>query len=202
MSMTRKLVLGTAMLFGASTFQTSIAGPAAQEPAKPTTPPTPETKMFDDWGYRCDKQEGAETEVCRIQQTATLNPQGQRLMQTEVRHVPGNPNPVAIFTVPLGILLPAGVELSVPGVDPVRIIVQRCDMNGCVAVFALEPRYLDAMKKAESGQVSFQDVQQRPVKVPLSLKGFGNALAALDEAKKKAEKQAADAAAKKGDKKK
>ena len=89
--------------------------------------------------------------------------------------------PAAIFQIPLGlgIYLPSGLTLNVPGVKPVRIVVESCLRRGCSAATALTPELIAGMQKEASGSVELTTLQKRKVKLPLSFKGFTAGFAAL-----------------------
>jgi invasion protein IalB len=179
------------------------AGPAKPAAKKDDAKPSPSAsnnQQFDDWGYRCDKPEGAAVESCNIIQIASQNAQGQGqaqwLLQTAVGYIDGQPKPAMIVKARLGTILPPGAVVTVPGHNPVRIPFQRCDQTGCIAYVLLDDPFLKAMKDGDAAAqkdpnargtvaLTFQatdaqgQVGQQAVALPLSLKGFTRAFAVL-----------------------
>ncbi len=84
-------------------------------------------------------REGA-PERCFIVQDIALKESGQRLLQVAVGYPDEGTRPIAIVTVPLGILLPAGVGLAVDDAEGVRFPVQYCIALGCRSQIALDER--------------------------------------------------------------
>lgn len=159
----------------------------------------PAAEQFGDWGLLCQQDAEDRRQGCRLFQNAFLNPEqdtaagqedapGKRLLHTAVGFVRGQETPFLLLTAPLGILLPQGVALAIDDGEPVRVVLQRCDGNGCLAVIPLEDALLEAMRKGEKGSVTFYDPNRQAIKVPLSLKGFTKGFAALVEAVKAQEK--------------
>lgn len=150
-----------------------------------------EVKKFGDWAFLCPEEGPAAALGCRIIQSAILNvegeegaePQTHRVMLTTIGYVADEEAPVITSIVPLGILLPPGVRLKVEGYDELRIPLQRCDGNGCVALLPMKARLVEAFKNGAEGHVTFFNVAGKPNKVRLSLEGFKEGLAALNAAR-------------------
>lgn len=147
------------------------AGPTAAAPEQGAT--------FDNWTVGCEAVENEERTQCFIFQNLVLREGGQRVLHVAVGYLPDQDDPIALFTLPLGISLPPGASLQVDGGDPVRFPIERCEPEGCRAGLRLEEEVLDAFKKGTEVKVTFHDATRRPVSVPLSLKGFMAGLRAL-----------------------
>ena len=85
------------------------------------------------------------------------------------------------LNVPLGVFLPAGLELNVDGADSLKIALQICLQNGCKAAALLPDGLVAAMKSADQGKVVLLNSQRRKLALPVSLKGFSEGLTALGE---------------------
>jgi len=60
-----------------------------------------------------------------------------------------------------------------------ELTVQTCDKRGCYAGMALSAQRLEALKRGARLTLSFQNLEKRTVRVPVSLKGFTAAIAKL-----------------------
>ena len=137
---------------------------------------------YGDWIVSCEPLEGQEHERCYITQVVSLRESGQRVLHFAIGRVPGSERTVATVTVPLGTFLPAGLGLSVDGGETVGFATfQFCLDSGCRRVLALDDAITRLLKAGRQGQVVYQDRQRRPIRVPLSLLGLNEGLAALDE---------------------
>ena len=152
--------------------------------------PTAEAKTYDNWTYRCElaqqndqKKDAAagrgDKKQCAIVQNLVLKQGGQTVMRVVVGLAPEQNQPFALFTLPLGVILPPGVALKIDEADPLEFPYEICQPDGCKAVLKLDDATIDKLKKGGKAEVSFHGAGRREVKVPLSLKGFGTAFAAL-----------------------
>lgn len=152
-------------------------------------PPLPKkkfpTKKFEDWTQLCKTRPGATEEKCYLTQTVTQsqNEEKHGILAITVGLIGSDRKPGMALRVPLelGVLLPPGFKLNVPGVDPTPIAIQICLPIGCIARFALKPEVVAAMKKADKGSIELHTVRQKVVQIPVSFKGFTAALASLDK---------------------
>lgn len=154
---------------GWSTFAADTAGSA-------------EPKRFGSWIAKCEAPQEGQQGGCFILQELVLRQGGQRVLQMAIGYVPGDPSPIAALSLPLGMSLPAGVVMEVPGASAMHFPVERCEPSGCRAGARLEPGFLDALRKAETMTVRFNDAKREPIEVAVSLKGFSAGLAALKDA--------------------
>ncbi len=135
-------------------------------------------RVFGQWSLRCENGKG-EKARCSIVQDVVTRASGQRVVRAEIGLVPGSPDPIALFTLPLGISLPPGVSLKIGTGEPVRFPIERCEAEGCRGGLKLGAGLLDALKQAATAELVFHDGQRQAIKVALSLDGFAPALAAL-----------------------
>lgn len=181
-----------------------IIAPTAQAQQKPATPgqfpagknmsplklpPLPakkiETKKFGDWTQRCTKRPGATEQNCFLTQTViqTKNKKKHGLLAIRVGFIGPEQKLGMGLRVPLGagVLLPPGFKFNVPGIEPTQIVIQSCLPMGCIARINLSPEIIGAMKKAEKGSLEIHTLRKRVMRVPVSFKGFTDALASLDK---------------------
>ncbi len=138
------------------------------------------TESFEHWSLECHDPAPGRS-ACSLFQNVVLPPEqgGGRVMRVTIGLIDGDPFPVALFVLPLGISLPPGVELEVEGLDPVRFPVERCEPSGCGGGLRLDTELLDTLGSAESARVRFRDSSRQPVELALSLRGFGPGIEAL-----------------------
>lgn len=154
-----------------------------------------EPEQIGDWGLVCtDAAEGVQ-QTCNIFQTALISqpnaqqpdaePTTQRILLTRIGYLGDAKTPSLLITVPLGALIPTGVQVELEGHEKVTVPMLRCDGGGCLAQGVMPESLVAAFKKGTAAKVTFFDPAQRGIGVPLSLKGITKALAALDEKRKK-----------------
>jgi len=160
------------------TFLLVLAGslmflnPAQAEDAKTVT--------YGDWGYKCDKSPDGKQELCYVFQNVTKKEGGQLVLGARIAYREGQGDPLVVVTVPLGSLIPPGAALVMEGVEPVKLAYFLCANEGCTTVATpLSPDMVTAMKKGEQAVVRVAAPNKQVVGLPLSLKGFSKALAAL-----------------------
>lgn len=148
-----------------------------------------EGATFKDWVVRCEvldaagepkgRATGTTRKTCFIVQNLVLKDKNQRVLLVAVAHAPDRQSPVAVFTLPLGIFLPAGVALSIDGAPARRYQVQRCVASGCKLQILLEPPLLKQFRDGIKAEVTIRDGQGTPITLPVSLRGFTAALQSL-----------------------
>jgi invasion protein IalB len=85
-----------------------------------------------------------------------------------------------IVQLPLGLYLPSGTTVKVDEGTSQRLNFRACDRNGCYAMAPVSSTLLQTMRNGERLLVSFQNLEQKPIDVPLSLDGFDEAYAKID----------------------
>lgn len=138
-----------------------------------------ETAKFGNWTAKCEESKGQVQGGCFIFQNLVLREGGQRVLQFAVGYVATTDAPIALLSLPLGISLPPGVTIRIGNAEPTRVIVERCEPNGCRAGLKLTAELLAQLKAGTQLTVTFHDAERRPIEVPLSLDGFEAGLTSL-----------------------
>ena len=125
-------------------------------------------KKYKDWTVQCEKVDPAQPEQCFIFQTLSKN--DRPMMQMAAGYL--NSQPVAIFTLPLGVALRAGVEIKVDAEQSIRIPYDRCDPGGCIAGLPLTATHIASFKKGKKVYITVLDGTGRSVPLEISLSGF------------------------------
>jgi invasion protein IalB len=169
-----------------------VLAPALAQDAKPAAPapvssdPTTTTASFGDWTLRCQRLgEGDKAiKVCEIVQTmqATQGQQQQPVAQLAFGRI-GKTDPWRITAhLPNNILLPSVVKVALSDKDPkpLELPWRRCAPVGCFADGALSEVQWKAFRaQSDNGTIEFTDSVNRPVKLPVSFRGFAQAADAL-----------------------
>jgi invasion protein IalB len=88
---------------------------------------------------------------------------------------------VMIVSVPLGGYLVPGIEFSVDGRKPFRLLVETCNASGCHAGFALSGRADKELRTGRQAAFKVWRTKDKPVEVGVPLDGLAEAVRALDE---------------------
>lgn len=184
------MLAGAAFLFPAQAQQPEPTAPGADHPAPLELPPLPQNQLppgehFGDWVKRCDQPAGVPRKVCYISQILVLkqNDQRRNVLFVAIGYYGPQKVPGAILRVPLalGTYLPAGLQISVPGAKPVRVVFESCLPTGCNAAMKIEPDMITAMQKAARGTVELINLRRQKLVLPMSFKGFTAGFASLDK---------------------
>ncbi|MCN4145024.1 MAG: invasion associated locus B family protein [Thiohalomonas sp.] len=135
-------------------------------------------KKFKDWTVICEKLPKSQQEVCNIFQNVT-NDKDKVVMQIAIGYPPGKSEPQVLITLPLGVLLPPGIEFKGGTAEAIRAPFGVCVKNGCVAVVPLDASIIKGMKAGTKGSIKFAAAQKKIIEIPVSLSGFTAAFNSL-----------------------
>lgn len=137
-------------------------------------------QVYKDWTVRCQPDpQNAAKDGCFIFQSVVDNQSKKPIMAVAVGYLVSDKGPAAVFTVPLGIRLPPGVQVQIDQNQSLKLPVERCMPDGCRIQFRLADTHIAAFKAGSGGTLTFQDVTGRNVAIPFSLSGFTAAFASL-----------------------
>lgn len=137
-------------------------------------------QTFKNWTARCEPMPGSGVERCFIFQNLVLKDSGKRLVHMAVGYLAADGKPAAVVTMPLGISLPMGADISVDGGAPESVVIERCDATGCIGALALSDGFIADLKRGREARIGFHDASRRRIAVPLSLLGFTAGFNSLD----------------------
>lgn len=141
----------------------------------PATAQNPHAKIFGDWRIRCNTPTGAPA-GCTMFQNVVVKGSGKPVLQAVFGYMDGATTPVGVFVTPLGIYLPPGLTLQVDAGQVYEMNFEICGRSGCRVRFSLDENLLKTFKSGNTAEITFQSGIQKPVQIPLSLKGFTAAL--------------------------
>ena len=87
---------------------------------------------------------------------------------------------VLLVELPLGLFLPAGIQLGVDDRAMQNLPVQRCDANGCYAGLAVDASLLADLKAGKALRLTMRNMTQEPVTLEVPLAGFTAAFERID----------------------
>jgi len=144
------------------------AGAAGAQPA-----PGEATQPQPTWVVNCTNVPGGFD--CRASQTLYVTKTGTRLLTLAVRTAPDAQKPVMLIQVPLGIYLPAGITLQI-GKDPAKKLpFHTCNQEGCLTEYSVTDAELATMQQDSDLTVLVQDLNKKPVTLPVPGLGFAAA---------------------------
>ena len=135
-----------------------------------------------DWLHSCRTPKD-KPEVCLLVQKVSrkVGDKNQVLMSTVVRHLGPEKKLGFVFTLPLGLRLPPGLELRVDDKGPTQTIpYQICYQVGCQAWFVLDDAWLARLKAGLKATVKVRNRSGRVLTVPMSLKGLTAGIRAIN----------------------
>lgn len=192
--MLNKVIPGLAALFLMTSGAVIAEDAAPKEPAASAAPAIAKTEQelpegaeqFKDWIKECETvkdPEGKEIKLCQISQTLTNTEINQPVLKVAVGYVPGKKEAVMVITLPLGVILPPGVQLEVGEGKAARVPINTCLPSGCQAGVQLDKEFTTRLKKGKQLAVTFVTPAGKPVKAPISLSGFTAGLDSMEKPK-------------------
>ncbi|MBN9057827.1 MAG: invasion associated locus B family protein, partial [Rhizobiales bacterium] len=124
------------------------------------------------WAASCVSVARAAAPDCELTQRAVLSGSGQLVASVTVRVPADTRRPVVMIRLPLGLSLEGGVTIDVDGAGARSLPLQTCDAGGCYAGAPVSDELLAAMFKGQKLNVTFQNLNKEPIKLPMSLAGF------------------------------
>jgi invasion protein IalB len=155
--------------------------PSSSTEKKPMAPgasqaqPAPAPEKGPGWAVNCKSEAKDKGLECRMTQTVVLKGSGQVLTSVTFRVPADTKTPEMIVQLPLGVFLSPGASYQIDTNPAQRLNYRACDRNGCFAIAPVTPEALAVLKKGKQIKISFQNLAEKPITVPLSLDGFGEA---------------------------
>jgi invasion protein IalB len=167
------------MVLGASGFsqaqqasKSKTAAPTAAAPQADHSAPAPAPPG---WAARCSSASRDAPLECAIEQTAVLTKTGQLIVLVNI-HVAGDTRtPIATVQLPLGLNLPGGAKFQVDDGKVTDLVIQTCESRGCFAGGPISPDLLAAMRTGKQLKLSFQNLGNETITIPMPLADFAAA---------------------------
>ncbi len=136
-------------------------------------------QVFGAWTLRCSTATATPRADCMMFQNLVQKTGGQPVLQFGIGIPPPDGVPTVLVSLPLGIALPPGITIQIDSGSPAIFPVERCEPDGCRAGMKLREATVQQLSLGKQLHVTFYDGARKPLKVSLSLDGFGAAFKAL-----------------------
>jgi len=167
--------LPAAMLMAACLLISSSAPAAAQLPESGTV-----KSQHGDWQVVCKPPPpGAKSEVCALVQSVTAEDRNNVGLTVYFQRFSDGKRVLRVFA-PLGVLLPPGLGLKIDDKDVGHAPFLRCHTFACYAQVVVEDQLIEQLKKGKTAVFIIFQTEEAGIGIPISLNGFGQALAALN----------------------
>lgn len=133
-----------------------------------------------DWQIVCKPpQAGSKKEVCALVQSVTAEDRNNVGLTVYFQKFSNGTRVLRVFA-PLGILLPPGLGLKIDNKDVGHAPFLRCHSFACYAQVVVEDKLVEQLKTGKSAIFIIFQTEEAGIGIPISLKGFGEALPAID----------------------
>jgi invasion protein IalB len=124
------------------------------------------------WMSRCSSDGRKATLLCEVEQSLYITKTGQLVASVNVKLPPDTRQPVMMVQLPVGLFLPAGVNLRIDEGKPQALAIQTCDLKGCYAATTVSSELLGSMRSGKRLSVVFQNLNKENVNLAFVLSGF------------------------------
>jgi invasion protein IalB len=177
-------ILGAALLVlgasGAPAWATNAnhstkAAPAAA-PAVTTAPAAEQSPV---WSKQCVASPDGQKQACFVQQFVLAAPQNTVLLKVMFSYLGPQNKPRLILETPEGVLLQAGLVLTIDTRKPLNVPLQACQAGACRAVIDMDGQALDQFTKGNVLNVRYVTADHKAVDLPVKLETLTAALKQL-----------------------
>ena len=174
------LWLALALMLGLGLASPALAqGDSSDAAPAATGPGSVVRETHGAWQVSCRTPPGAKEEKCALVQSVTAEDRPNVGLTVVFYKAIGEDKKLLRVVVPLGVLLPTGLGLKVDNQDVGNAPFLKCGKRGCVAEVVLQNEVIDKLKKGTNAMFIIFDTPEAGIGIPVSLQGFGDALAGL-----------------------
>jgi invasion protein IalB len=175
--MKKTLIAALALSFVSVVAQAQTTAPASA----PAAAGSQQSIQTSDTGWqticRPSAKDRAKQDCSVFHETYTAN---DRLRIVSIEIAKAEKGRVLAVSVPTGVSLKDGVEITIDGANKQAASFTNCQNNGCIASLDLTDKNLDAIKKGKSISVAFSDAAGNKIKTDTALIGFTAAVTRAD----------------------
>ena len=132
-----------------------------------------------DWQVVCkDPPPGAKNAVCALVQSVTAEDKNNIGLTVYFQKFSNGTRVLRVFA-PLGVLLPPGLGLKIDDKDVGHAPFLRCHSFACYAQVVVDDPLVDRLKTGKTAIFIIFQTEEAGIGIPISLKGFGEALGDL-----------------------
>ncbi len=130
------------------------------------------------WALNCRSGAQDKSLQCSLSQRVMMKEAGRLLTQvTFLLPSDKTGNTHINIRLPLGMLLSTGVSIKVDENAPHTHRIRTCNLNGCYVEEPLSPEFLAQLRKGSTLTITFTNLTQKTIALPLSRGGFDEAYA-------------------------
>jgi len=148
--------------------------PGAGKPAATAAKDAPASET--PWSRQCVKSPDGTKEACFVQQFITAMPQNVVLLKVVFGFLGPDNKPRIIITAPLGVILQAGLTMTINGQSPMSVPFENCKNGGCRVVIDMDGQALDRFRNGKQLMVSYLTEDRKAMDLPVRLDGLAAAL--------------------------
>jgi invasion protein IalB len=166
----------------ASAAGAGAAAPPAASPDATSDPNAGDNAVrgqHGDWQIVCKPPPpGAKNEVCALVQSVSAEDRNNVGLTIYFQRFSNGTQVLRVFA-PLGVLLPPGVGLKIDDKDVGHAPFHRCQTFACYAQVTADDKLVEQLKTGKTAIFIIFQTEEAGIGIPISLNGFGDALAAL-----------------------
>ncbi len=133
-----------------------------------------------DWQVVCkDPPPGAKNPICALVQSVTAEDKNNIGLTVYFQKFSNGTRVLRVFA-PLGVLLPPGLGLKIDDKDVGHAPFLRCHSFACYAQVVVEDPLIEQLKTGKTAIFIIFQTEEAGIGIPISLKGFGEALGDLN----------------------
>lgn len=134
---------------------------------------------YGDWQIRCQQETGAPSEQCALVQNVQAQDRANIALSVVFIRTADQQVEILRVLAPLAILLPPGLGLSIDDVEVGAAGFVRCLPSGCVAEVRLDDGLIERFEAGTTATFSIFRTPEEGIGIPISLDGFAEGFAAL-----------------------
>lgn len=159
----------------------ALSGATSPALAQDTKAPEGAVKaQHGDWQVVCKAPPpGSKKEVCALVQSVTAEDRNNVGLTVYFQKFANGTRVLRVFA-PLGILLPPGLGLKIDNKDVGHAPFLRCHSFACYAQVVVEDKLVDQLKNGKTAIFIIFQTEEAGIGIPISLKGFAQALPEID----------------------
>jgi invasion protein IalB len=132
-----------------------------------------------DWQVVCkDPPPGSKNPICALVQSVTAEDKNNIGLTVYFQKFSNGTRVLRVFA-PLGVLLPPGLGLKIDDKDVGHAPFLRCHSFACYAQVVVEDSLVEQLKTGKTAIFIIFQTEEAGIGIPISLKGFGDALIEL-----------------------
>ena len=131
------------------------------------------------WLVSCNNQNDPERLMCEVAQSIVVSEGNQRVATAAFVKSAGEEELTAVFTLPVGLYLPAGLKLAVDETALGDMTFQSCDAQGCYATGTADDTWMQALSDGSELKITIESQDRQPIDFTFPLADFGQSLGVM-----------------------